>query len=64
MKVKDGTQRPFLRIREEDKTIVPICVTCADSPLGNCTKDCVVAVILVNKCTKHTKWLVAPVSKT
>ena len=39
-------------------------VTCADSPLGNWTKDYIVAVIEVNKSTEQTKWLVAPISNT
>ena len=49
---------------EEDRTTVPMWVTCADSPLGNWTKDCLVAVIEVNKSTKQTKWSVTPVSNT
>ena len=50
---------------EEDRTTVPMWVTCADSPLGNWTKDCLVAVIEVNKSTnrKNDQWHQYPTPK-
>lgn len=51
LNVKDGTQRTLVRARKEDKTTVLTCDTFAIFPLDNCTIDCVVEEIVVNKCT-------------
>ena len=62
--MKDGIHRTLLRVREEDKTMVPMCVTKVVSPLGSSTMVLVIAVIEDNKLTEHTMWSVAPVSMT
>ena len=64
LKLKDGTQRTLVRVREEERTTVPMWVICANSPLGDWTKDYIVAVIEDNKSTEHTKCSVALVSNT
>ena len=64
LNVKEGTHRTLLRIREEDKTMVPMCVTEAVSPLGSSTMVLAIAVMEDNKLTEHTMWSVAPVSMT
>jgi len=62
--VKDGIHRTLLRVREENKTMVPMCVTEAVSPLGSSTMVLAIAVMEDNKLTEHTMWSVAPVSMT
>ena len=64
LKLNDGTQRTLVRVSEEERTIVPMWVTWADTLLGNWTKDCIVVVIEVNRSTEQTKWSVAPISNT
>ena len=64
LKEKDGTHRTLVRVICEESWIVPTCVTTVDSPLGNCTIECEIAVIQVNKLTEQTMWSVAPVSIT
>ena len=64
LKEKDGTHRTLVRVICEESWIVPMCVTTADSPLGNCTIECEIAVIQVNKLTEQTMWPVALVSIT
>ena len=62
--MKDGIHRTLLRVREENKTMVPMCVTEAVSPLGSSTMVLAIAVMEENKLTEHTMWSVAPVSMT
>ena len=64
LKVKDGTQSTFSRIRLGDIWTVPMWVTITLSPFGNWTKEVIELVILVNKLTECTMWSVAPVSST
>ena len=64
LNVKEGTHKTLLRVREDDKTMVPMCVTEAVSPLGNSTMALVIAVIEDNAPTEHIMWSVAPVSMT
>ena len=60
LKEKDGIHRTLVRVICEESWIVPT----ADSLLGNCTIECEIAVIQVNKLTEQTMWSVAPVSIT
>ena len=62
LKVKEGTHKTLLRVKEDDKTKAPLCVTEAVSPLGNSTMVLVIAIIEV--LTEHIIWSVAPVSMT
>ena len=64
LKVKEGTYRTLWRVREEDKITVPMCVTEAISPLGSWTMDWVIAITVVKRWTKHTRWSMAPMSMT
>ena len=42
LKVKGGTHKTLVRVRDDEKTIVPMCVTKAVSPLGSSTMALVI----------------------
>jgi len=62
LKVKEGTQRTSVKIKESENLTVPICVTKANWPLGNLTYEDTTAVIVVKWWVELTIWSVALVS--
>ena len=64
LKVNDGTHKTLWRVEEEDRVMVPICVTKAVSPLGSSTIDWVTTVIEDKRFTIQTMWSIALVSIT
>ena len=54
LKVKEGTHKTLWRVREDDRVMVPICVTEAVLPLDNLTTDWGIAVMEDKKFTEQT----------